>query len=206
MISFEFLIVCLFVFFCFLFSFFLLFFIYRVCVLLLYSLSPFDHKKQSPPPKSAPYKPVPPPKPKNYRPPANASSSTASNSQQPMTPNSNYWNHSPPGTLNHPNRPAGGGGGGGSSSGGGGGGGDGSSSVGVNNHHGYYSHGPPSSNTASAIHNGLNSYRYEDDTNGGFDSGIELFKLATHNNEIFSSHPSIHLSSCFFSLAAAAEK
>ena len=163
--------VCLFFF---LFPFFFCF-LFTVCVLLLYSLSPFDHKKQSPPPKSAPYKPVPPPKPKNYRPPANASSSTASNSQQPMTPNSNYWNHSPPGTLNHPNRPAGGGGG---SSSGGGGGGDGSSSVGVNNHHGYYSHGPPSSNTASAIHNGLNSYRYEDDTNGGFDSGIELFKLA----------------------------
>ncbi|XP_046452173.1 tight junction protein ZO-1-like isoform X4 [Daphnia pulex] len=131
---------------------------------------PFDHKKQSPPPKSAPYKPVPPPKPKNYRPPANASSSTASNNQQPMTPNSNYWNHSPPGTLNHPNRPAGGGGGGGG--GGGSSGGDvPPSSGGANNHHGYYSHGPPSSNTASAIHNGINSYRYEDDTNGGFDSG-----------------------------------
>jgi hypothetical protein len=178
MISFELLIVC----------FFLSFiFIYRVCVLLLYSLSPFDHKKQSPPPKSAPYKPVPPPKPKNYRPPANASSSTASNNQQPMTPNSNYWNHSPPGTLNHPNRPAGGGGGGGG--GGSSSGGDvPPSSGGANNHHGYYSHGPPSSNTASAIHNGINSYRYEDDTNGGFDSGIELFKLSSHCSS--SIHPS----------------
>ncbi len=108
--------------------------------------SPFEHKKPSPPPKSAPYKPVPPPKPKNYRPPPNA---TSTSNQQPMTPNSNYWNHSPPGTLNHPHRATDAG------------------------QHGYYSHGaPPSANTGSAIHNGHNSYRYEDDTNGGFDSGI----------------------------------
>ena len=66
-----------------------------------------------------------------------------------MTPNSNYWNHSPPGTLNHPQRATDAG------------------------QHGYYSHAPPTANTGSAIHNGHNSYRYEDDTNGGFDSGIE---------------------------------
>ncbi|XP_045029433.1 tight junction protein ZO-1 isoform X3 [Daphnia magna] len=137
---------------------------------------PFDHKKQSPPPKSAPYKPVPPPKPKNYRPPANASSTT-SNNQQPMTPNSNYWNHSPPGTLNHPSRSAAGGGDAPppppSSSNGGGG----SSS----NHHGYYSHAPPPTNAASAIPNGLNSYRYEDDTNGGFDSAGHGSSLDRHS-------------------------
>lgn len=52
--------------------------------------------------------------------------------QQPITSNSNYWNHSPPGTLRDSS--------------------------------GYY--GQPN----GATHNG-HGYRYEDDTNGGFDSG-----------------------------------
>lgn len=136
---------------CLVFSFSVLFiYFYHFSLLLLsFVLSPFDHKKPSPPPKSAPYKPVPPPKPKNYRPPPNASST--STNQQPMTPNSNYWNHSPPGTLNHPHR------------------------AGDAGQHGYYAHGPPPATTGSAaIHNGHNSYRYEDDTNGGFDSGTGI--------------------------------
>lgn len=146
----------------FLFEFFLLVVWFVLFIIWFVSHSPFDHKKPSPPPKSAPYKPVPPPKPKNYRPPTNGTSN-ASN-QQPMTPNSNYWNHSPPGTLNHPNRPNHDAGQQQQQQHGGGGGGGG----------GYYSHGPPpsASTNSAAILNGHNSYRYEDDMNGGFDSGI----------------------------------
>ena len=112
--------------------------------------SPYDQNKPSPPPKTSTYKPVPPPKPKNYRPPANVSSASQQQQQQqqqhPISPtNSNYWNHSPPGTLN-PNRPP---------------------PNGEIPQHDYYNHVAPT----NGMQNG-NHYRYEEDTNGGFDSGI----------------------------------
>jgi len=72
--------------------------------------------------------------------------------QQPVTPNSNYWNHSPPGTLNHPSHRS-------------------ANDSGNKHAGGYYSHGPPHGGGHTNGHSHSSSYRYEDDVNGGFDSG-----------------------------------